>query len=154
MLRRPPRSTRTHTLLPYTTIFRSQPSPVPQVLEEQGRSDVEQGCRSVVPPARRRSGCSTRRRPTPPPKLVRVTTGPEALRSCCRAPKRIHQIQRLGPRRIINGMSRDGIDETSERSKACLPKRSEEHTSELQSLMRTSYAVFCLKKKKQQTQDT
>src|SRR3546814_5371096 len=32
------------------------------------------------------------------------------------------------------------------------PKRSEEHTSELQSLMRISYAVFCLKKKKQETQ--
>src|SRR3546814_7959473 len=34
---------------------------------------------------------------------------------------------------------------------ALLPRRSEEHTSELQSLMRISYAVFCLKKKKQQT---
>src|SRR3546814_5591043 len=34
---------------------------------------------------------------------------------------------------------------------ASRPRRSEEHTSELQSLMRTSYAVFCLKKKKQQT---
>src|SRR3546814_6506517 len=161
MIRRPPSSTRTDTLFPYTTRFRSgharahQPSPGPQALEEQGRSDDEQGCRSVVPPARRRSGCSTRRHPTPPPKLVRVTTGPEALRSCCRAPKRIHQIQRLRSRRIINGMSRDCIDETSERGKACLPKRniigrclrSEEHTSELQSLMRISYAVSCLKKK-------
>src|SRR3546814_7330592 len=34
------------------------------------------------------------------------------------------------------------------------PKRSEEHTSELQSLMRLSYAVFCLKKKNKQKQDT
>src|SRR3546814_6372115 len=36
---------------------------------------------------------------------------------------------------------------------APMSNRSEEHTSELQSLMRISYAVFCLKKKKQQTQD-
>src|SRR3546814_6066551 len=36
---------------------------------------------------------------------------------------------------------------------ACLPLRSEEHTSELKSLMRISYAVFCLKKKKKTQQD-
>src|SRR3546814_10307534 len=35
-----------------------------------------------------------------------------------------------------------------------IPKRSEEHTSELQSLMRISYAVFCLKKKKTKSRDT
>src|SRR3546814_8940760 len=38
---------------------------------------------------------------------------------------------------------------TAQHSQACHEKRSEEHTSELQSLMRISYAVFCLKKKKQ-----
>src|SRR3546814_5399341 len=37
---------------------------------------------------------------------------------------------------------------------ASMPKRSEEHTSELQSLMRISYAVFCLKKKKAQKYET
>src|SRR3546814_2791546 len=37
---------------------------------------------------------------------------------------------------------------------ACSPMRSEEHTSELQSLMRISYAVFCLKKKKKDTKST
>src|SRR3546814_2802488 len=46
----------------------------------------------------------------------------------------------------------DGEDRSSRaRTKPMTPVRSEEHTSELQSLMRTSYAVFCLKKKKQQT---
>src|SRR3546814_7663098 len=39
-------------------------------------------------------------------------------------------------------------------SKDAIDPRSEEHTSELQSLMRISYAVFCLKKKKQKTNDT
>src|SRR3546814_8859983 len=70
MIRRPPRSTRTDTLFPYTTLFRSWP-------------------RGPPPPPRRSNSTSSRR-----------------------------------------------------------TKRSEEHTSELQSLMRISYAVFCLKKKK------
>src|SRR3546814_12539908 len=78
MIRRPPRSTRTDTLFPYTTLFRSH--------QEDGRL---QGARQV-------------RRP----------------------PGRLRQPQHL------------------------LGARSEEHTSELQSLMRISYAVFCLKKKK------
>src|SRR3546814_5330895 len=42
--------------------------------------------------------------------------------------------------------------ETRSCTSICLKIRSEEHTSELQSLMRSSYAVFCLKKKKQQTE--
>src|SRR3546814_7698735 len=80
MIRRPPRSTRTDTLFPYTTLFRS----LSQVI---GRN-----------------------------------------------PAYIQQyIKRGSPRRL------------AEQDRA---RRSEEHTSELQSLMRISYAVFCLKKKK------
>src|SRR3546814_8839963 len=80
MIRRPPRSTRTDTLFPYTTLFRSSLPPVfsPHLL-----------ARSVF----------------------------------C-------QFSRV------------------RRDKSRLGRRSEEHTSELQSLMRISYAVFCLKKKK------
>src|SRR3546814_9651355 len=81
MIRRPPRSTRTDTLFPYTTLFRS---------------------RRVAP-----------RRGSPP----RTT--------------RSHRGQRWA------GVARGGGAD-----------RSEEHTSELQSLMRISYAVFCLKKKR------
>src|SRR3546814_5089767 len=95
MIRRPPRSTRTDTLFPYTTLFRSRPSPPPSP-------------RSASGSARRRALTSDRHRRT-------------AGRQCasCAAP---------------------------------LPDaRSEEHTSELQSLMRISYAVFCLKKNKQYT---
>src|SRR3546814_15182831 len=79
MIRRPPRSTRTDTLFPYTTLFRS--------------NEVA----STRSPIRHR----WRRHPVP-------------------------RLPHAGARR-----------------------RSEEHTSELQSLMRISYAVFCLKKKKQ-----
>src|SRR3546814_4175172 len=81
MIRRPPRSTRTDTLFPYTTLFRS-PSR-----------------------ARRMTSDSFRRRP------------------------------------------RQAHPESSSISCATDGRRSEGHTSELQSLMRISYAVFCLKKK-------
>src|SRR3546814_4792333 len=63
---------------------------------------------------------------------------------------------RRGPRRFFIGASDDGRDRTlagagptRSRPDAARRSRSEEHTSELQSLMRISYAVFCLKKKKQ-----
>src|SRR3546814_3569001 len=106
MIRRPPRSTRTDTLFPYTTLFRSestekgqQRDPVP-VADERQRKDIEIGIR-------------TRRQQ------------PQASD---------------GDRH-----DEDADQEQIEREQP----RSEEHTSELQSLMRISYAVFCLKKKKQ-----
>src|SRR3546814_2674094 len=77
MIRRPPRSTRTDTLFPYTTLFRSPGDPAPR---RRGRRPSESGRGPISPDSS--------------------------------------------------------------------PFRSEEHTSELQSLMRISYAVFCLKKKK------
>src|SRR3546814_10640787 len=93
MIRLPPRSTRTDTLFPYTTLVRSSPTPgytysTPIVAPFPTAPSVSYGLRATVWPM------VTRTAPT-------------------------------------------------------LPQRSEEHTSELQSLMRTSYAVFCLKKKKQ-----
>src|SRR3546814_10380579 len=95
MMPRPPRSTRTDTLFPYTTLFRSAHACV----TARGRLGVPVATRS---PGRLRIRARER-------------------------PRLRHLVQ--GPRRV----------------------RSEEHTSELQSLMRTSYAVFCLKKKKQKT---
>src|SRR3546814_17086335 len=87
MIRRPPRSTRTDTLFPYTTLFRSASSRCP-ALGRCPERDPSWG-----------AGCRRRR-----------------------------------------------IGEAS--YAAVRTRRSEEHTSELQSLMRISYAVFCLKKKK------
>src|SRR3546814_8295934 len=86
MIRRPPRSTRTDTLFPYTTLFRSQP--------EHQQATADQLEESGVPG------------------------------------------QRVGGRK-------------GGRRRKAQQFRSEEHTSELQSLMRISYAVFCLKKNKQ-----
>src|SRR3546814_5303939 len=102
MIRRPPRSTRTDTLFPYTTLFRS---PVArQRLLRQGVLHFQ-----------RRAKAAARDRQRPAVRRRRAAGG------------RFHS---LSPRPWH--------------------RRSEEHTSELQSLMRISYAVFCLKKKKQQ----
>src|SRR3546814_10719192 len=96
MIRRPPRSTRTDTLFPYTTLFRS-------IILIQNRIEVLQGIAHGVD-------------------AVVVVESLEFQQG--------DAIQR--PRRLIEEIA----------------GRSEEHTSELQSLMRISYAVFCLKKKK------
>src|SRR3546814_6598950 len=98
MIRRPPRSTRTDTLFPYPTLFRS-----PQPSDRRG-ADCGTGRPASWEPNKRER---RRRRP-------------------CDARSPGADICRRGGR--------------------C--GRSEEHTSELQSLMRISYAVFCLKKKK------
>src|SRR3546814_16219551 len=83
IIRRPPRSTRTDTLFPYTTLFRS---PLHEACDDTHRGGGSAGCG--------------------------------------------HRRIRVVP---VHGEAGDD--------------RSEEHTSELQSLMRNSYAVFCLKKK-------
>src|SRR3546814_16908993 len=91
MIRRPPRSTRTDTLFPYTTLFRSGP--------HVGAVFLDKGLR-----------------------LLR---------------RQRHQLYRLP----LHHATVIGVV-------VHVADRSEEHTSELQSLMRISYAVFCLKKKK------
>src|SRR3546814_6684426 len=98
MIRRPPRSTRTDTLFPYTTLFRSET-------------------------AERRRG-------------ERLATG-------------FRQLEREVE---LGGILFGAAVEQRQPAVAMAEKtqhRSEEHTSELQSLMRISYAVFCLKKKKE-----
>src|SRR3546814_5359908 len=110
MIRRPPRSTRTDTLCPYTTLFRS-----PQPDGGKGRSSRHRRRR-----AHRQGGCT-----------------PVAERN-----RRLSGIRRSLREQLFGPFARSQC-----KRKPLLP-RSEEHTSELQSLMRTSYAVFCLKKKK------
>src|SRR3546814_10397594 len=94
MIRRPPRSTRTDTLFPYTTLFRST--------ERRTGTQAQNGYRGTY-------------------SLLRLQ--PAALPA-----------DLVGHRRTARSPPGQG--------------RSEEHTSELQSLMRISYAVFCLKKKR------
>src|SRR3546814_18683062 len=91
MIRRPPRSTRTDTLFPYTTLFRAEHDALEAFVGVRVLDDRQ---------PRRQAGAGAEQ--------VQVAAG-------VRMPK---------------------------------ADRSEEHTSELQSLMRISYAVFCLKKKK------
>src|SRR3546814_1166540 len=126
MIRRPPRSTRTDTLFPYTTLFRS-PAPSLSKNWRQGSCSNRRTHRKI---SERRRSCSTARR----------------RRDCPQ-----NQIQRPGAR--ADGIIRPPDAGGSPR-KCCRidGPRSEEHTSELQSLMRISYAVFCLKKKKKRLQ--
>src|SRR3546814_1436101 len=106
MCRRPPRSTRTDTLFPYTTLFRS------------GRPTT--AVRNHSPPApATQAGGLFRFRASLSPAARRLHFGDQAIVDFLRA--------------LVGG--------------AFAKPRSEEHTSELQSLMRISYAVFCLKKK-------
>src|SRR3546814_2675145 len=118
MLRRPPRSTRTDTLFPYTTLFRS---PVP----------------------------------APPEDLydVAVKNRSEAVTG---APMDYRALPKLSPP-LPNDLGRPIVTAQQDGEPLSVPPmaeglppdpRSEEHTSELQSLLRISYAVFCLKKKK------
>src|SRR3546814_6644799 len=101
MILRPPISTRTDTLFPYTTRFRS--SDAEQLPRRAGQAAVRRRVRRL--PRHRRQGQSRAGRAGPDRRLLDV-------------------------------------------------RRSEEHTSELQSLMRISYAVFCLKKKNTYTIQT
>src|SRR3546814_1918571 len=93
MIRRPPRSTRTDTLFPYTTLFRSDAVSAAAAANSTWAVSLARLTRAALTPGRASRAFSTR-------------PAQEA--------------------------------------------RSEEHTSELQSLMRISYAVFCLKKKKKE----
>src|SRR3546814_4793748 len=125
MILRPPRSPRTDTLLPYTTLVRS-PVRAPFFL----KSDWSTCARSV------------RDRPTSPAlRHGRGDHGSDAARSFLRRPKLA----------FYRGFEYHGLRRTELTSVGIQAKksawRSEEHTSELQSLMRISYAVFCLKKK-------
>src|SRR3546814_9796009 len=101
MIRRQPRSTRTDTLFPYTTLFLSR-----------GRGGVAAALASITAPV--------------------VVGGVDS--------------DRLYPLRLQEEIA-DGISTCSGLEILKSKDRSEEHTSELQSLMRISYAVFCLKKK-------
>src|SRR3546814_8070954 len=109
MIRRPPRSNRTHTLFPYTTLFRSDPVTIFPVARDRGDfANVDFG----------------------------VEVGREVLAMI--AAVAIEDVERVDALEMM--LFEPGGEDARH-------ARSEEHTSELQSLMRISYAVFCLKKK-------
>src|SRR3546814_4755906 len=116
MIRRPPRSTRTDTLLPYTTLCRSRRS-------RRSRRQHQ---------AFRRAGL--RRQRSLVGGLAKKLTGAVTM-----------AVGSVGIGKSLRDSRIEGVAPVVDNI------RSEEHTSELQSLMRISYAVFCLKKKKTNT---
>src|SRR3546814_4613800 len=121
MILRPPRAPRTEPLFPSTTRFRS-PAPRDQDQREQRARQVE--ARTVQPA----------------PMTQRPAAGKDQRAAC-------DQEQQQGQRQAL----REHAQHAATGQIAERERRSEEHTSELQSLMRISYAVFCLQKKKNTT---
>src|SRR3546814_8913631 len=113
MKRRPPRSTRTDTLVPYTTLFRSA--------AQKAAWAAARDTGSLAPPA-----------------------------NILNAPTKLMKDLGYGAGYSYDHDAPEGFSGDNYRPAEMEPAtfRSEEHTSELQSLMRISYAVFCLKKKK------
>src|SRR3546814_8358937 len=116
MKRRPPRSTRTYTLFPYTPLCRS------------GGGEEREGRGGLGPALGRRRSCAH--------------AGGGIAAKAGRAPLR--ENSRLFP---DTGRADRAHDRRGGRCSRQVDPRSEKHTPELQSLMRISYAVFCLKKK-------
>src|SRR3546814_5427859 len=128
MIRRPPRSTRTDTLFPYTTLFRSPPRRAPGAGSRAGSSQAARGRNG-----RERRGTAWRQAMAGRGAVGKRPAGfPSSVR--------IEPFDRLAG---AQDKLRPLIEVEMPRRRAL---RSEEHTSELQSLMRISYAVFCLKK--------
>src|SRR3546814_7583407 len=112
MLRRPPRSTRTDTLFPYTTLFRS-------------------GCSAAIRGTLIAVGS-----------VSRQASGSGSAIAVAQTSKRSNRSP------VVERSGRPGIWSPQPQENTSISSiRSEEHTSELQSLMRISYAVFCLQKK-------
>src|SRR3546814_2776644 len=160
MLLRPPRSTRTDTLFPYTTLFRAR---------------GPRGSRAI-------RAAAPRPRAAAPPKLqtcptrARTRAAPGADRTRCswqlpqEAVEQRGDLVGVGEERRVPAVFDDrercirrGVRRRAHRARVDQPiatpgdpqarhgepgQRSEEHTSELQQLMRSQYAVFCSKKKK------
>src|SRR3546814_7882637 len=123
MIRRPPRSTRTDTLFPYTTLFRSLSRNEPP---EPGRKGSPATCMS---------------------QFYRFSEYRKSPRRVFFDRGELNQLLSLYSRNVASGEWRDYAIDQIGGSAIFSVFRSEEHTSELQSIMRTSYAVFCSKKK-------
>src|SRR3546814_964656 len=126
MRRRQPRSTRTDTLFPYTTLFRS---PLPRLNDTTKRS-------------RRLNASSAGNPPQMMSALSFMLLAPACIARCANGS--VPDCHSTAPHpwgeTVVAPLRKRPPKEAS--------ARSEEHTSELQSLMRISYAVFCLKQKK------
>src|SRR3546814_6212414 len=139
MIRRPPRSTRTDTLFPYTTLFRAL-SRVGQNLRRLrlDRPGVTTHCADVADLKAWWDG---------KPFDAVLADVPCTASGVVRRHPDIRWLRREADLAKTAALQRKIIDSLWQTVKPGGHLRSEEHTSELQSLMRISYAVFCLKKK-------
>src|SRR3546814_9391259 len=157
MIRRPPRSTRTDTLFPYTTLFRSR-NDVRRVAARhdthiRGRRSSDRAGRSEIGNIRSLFHCRVE------PCLFDRSRCPAIVQGHQHGGGRRQVDHQHGARNraIATGtQGRSGRQRYASSGDAREPwprqcERSEEHTSELQSLLRISYAVFCLKKEKTKT---
>src|SRR3546814_5713914 len=156
MKRRPPRSTRTDTLFPYTTLFRSQGT---ETLARYGKKRIRDGggnrrhgdfsdapgLLATADEFNRHVANVSQKRKAQFPQPHRGRQTPLVR---CRPAHRRRQTKNKAAFYLLPGDIRIDLRAAMDRT-ANAPERPEEPTSELQSLMRSSYAVFCLKKKKQ-----
>src|SRR3546814_8664420 len=131
MIRRPPRSTRTDTLFPYTTLFRSC-NIRPRTVVEHRVDTLQRQLAHTLQNAFAGGQCIFFQ---PQPRSADLDVALELFDAGIERGK------------IQCARAADRIECRAEDALAA-GNRSEEHTSELQSLMRISYAVFCLKKKR------
>src|SRR3546814_1427637 len=129
MIRRPPRSILTDTLFPYTTLFRSSGVSRLRVVGRSRRA--ARAGRQGVAGHDVVAGAGA--------DAVAAGIGGCVARSCCRVDDHGNAVLAVGQCAAGDRVAAAAGDDNV--------VRSEEHTSELQSLMRISYAVFCLKKK-------
>src|SRR3546814_4188357 len=132
MIRRPPRSTRTDTLFPYTTLFRSI-----IVLDDQRVG--------VVGGAQQRQAAGQAHHLA---ERLLVRRGGEGDAEMRRLAQPVGDAEAF-----VVDLHRHDACAAGDEGVAGADRRSEEHTSELQSLMRNSYDVFCLKKNNNNTQE-
>src|SRR3546814_2156997 len=142
MILRPPRSTRTDTLFPYTTLFRSQGC---RGHHGRDRGRIIPACHEGAHGRARREKAEITARLAEAPQDV-----PDIHPGIAETYKR--KVERLTATLADPETRLDASSDIRALVGKIVLHRSEEHTSELQSLMRISYAVFCLKKKKNNKQ--
>src|SRR3546814_6980843 len=127
MIRRTPRSTRTDTLFPYTTLFRSR---LQLLAEDPQHVHVEPEVQQAA---------------------VEEPAGDQAVPLPFRDPEEALGRQTLADEGVVELDGERRLGQPGPRAGHAVDGRSAEHTSELQSLMRISYAAVCLKKKNNQS---
>src|SRR3546814_3472650 len=150
MIRRPPRSTRTDTLFPYTTLFRSNIMNVQEyyqhTLQERGYQ-ADQAQQAAIERLQEYFDDWVSFKQDRSSALKKIFKRPDV-------PRGVFLWGGVGRGKSFLMDAFYLTVPVKRKTRVHFHERSEEHTSELQSLMRISYAVFCVKKKKKNTSQT